>query len=171
MSRAIDGPIPGENYTSDTRNYPWHRPPELTDIDAALDVCAKRLTQKKSAMGILTLLEAGATVTAVTDMFLTSGIGAGKWTPDFAILMAGPVARMIELLAKGAEIEYRMGIEDNEPQVTINFFKGLQNVSSKKIDSGITNLEEGQQDIPTDTAPQEEVSKAQGFMGDMGEVA
>ena len=27
------GPIPGENFTSDERNYPWHRPPEYTDTD------------------------------------------------------------------------------------------------------------------------------------------
>ena len=44
MQRIIDdfdpaqpsGPIPGENFTSDERNYPWHRPPEYTDMDLSL---------------------------------------------------------------------------------------------------------------------------------------
>lgn len=164
----LDGPIPGENYTSDTRNYPWHRPPELTDINEALDVCAKKLTQKKAAIGILTLLEAGAPVTTVTDIFLTSGIGAGKWTPDFAILMAGPVARMIELLAKGAEIDYIMGIEDNEVPISIEFFKGLQNINSKSAQAGIKNLQSNKDGIPSENV---NTKNPGGFMGAMGEVA
>ena len=33
MLKMFDAPIAGENFTSDTRNYPWHRPPEITDYD------------------------------------------------------------------------------------------------------------------------------------------
>ena len=36
----FDGPIPGENFTSETKNYPWHRPPEITDYDEALEFAA-----------------------------------------------------------------------------------------------------------------------------------
>lgn len=167
MSKLIDGPIPGENYTSDTRNYPWHRPPEYTDMNKALDAAAKKLTEKKAAISILTLIESGAPITALTDMFLTSGIGTGKWTPDFAILMAGPVARMIELMAKGAEIEYRLGIEDDEVPMTISFFKGLKNVSSKTAESGIENLQENVEEVKESPDKQE----IGGFMQDMEEVA
>ena len=31
-------PIPGANYTSDTRNYPWHRPSDITTYDEAVSV-------------------------------------------------------------------------------------------------------------------------------------
>ena len=37
-----NAPIPGANYTSDTRNYPWHRPPDITDVDEALEHIMER---------------------------------------------------------------------------------------------------------------------------------
>lgn len=166
--KMFDGPIPGENYTSDTRNYPWHRPPEYKDIDLALDAAAKKLMDKKSAVGILTLLESGLTVASVTTMFVISGVGAGKWTPDFAVLMAGPVARMIELMAKGAGIDYTMGTEEREDFTTINFFKGLQEVSSKEAQKGIKNLVQNVEEVK-DTVPTEPKVKSQELTGFMSE--
>ena len=151
--KPIDGPIPGENYTSDTKNYPWHRPPEFTDMEKALDMSAKKMMKKEAAIGILTLLEGGASIAAVADMFVTSGIGSGKWTPDFAILMAGPIARMIELMAKGAKIEYRVGIEEDFKPSTIHFFNGLKDISSGDAKKAIDALNE-QKDTVSSPDPQ-----------------
>ena len=116
-SLLLDGPIPGANYTSDTRNYPWHRPPEYTTLDDCIEHSVKRLTKKEGVFGILSMLANGVTVAALTDIFVTSGISKGKWTPDFAILLAGPVARIIKMLADGYGIEYRTGIEENDDRL------------------------------------------------------
>ena len=35
--KNFDAPIPGENYTAETKNYPWHRPPDIVDYDEAID--------------------------------------------------------------------------------------------------------------------------------------
>lgn len=126
-----NGPIPGENYTSDTRNYPWHRPPEITDLDAGVELSVKRLTEKDSAYSLLTMLQAGVSVVQATDMFVTSGIGQGKWTPDFAILLAGPVSHIIKMMAEGYGIKYSMGL-DNEPPSTIEFLKATSELDPKK---------------------------------------
>jgi hypothetical protein len=118
------GPIPGENYTSDTKNYPWHQPPEYTDLDEALDYLSGRLTQFKVANGLLTLAETGVPLYKVAHFVLLSGVGEGKWTPDFALLLAGPVTRMIEMMCIGFDVEYDLGIYDDEDEFeTGNFFK------------------------------------------------
>ena len=31
--KKLDAPIAGANYAADTRNYPWHRPPDITEYD------------------------------------------------------------------------------------------------------------------------------------------
>lgn len=116
----MNGPIPGENFTSDTKNYPWHRPPEYTNMDDAIDFAAKRILDKKNAFAILTMLQMGMTVTTAADTFVTTGIGGGKWTPDFALLLAGPVAHIIKLVADGYGIDYEMGYDDTEEPMTIN---------------------------------------------------
>lgn len=136
----LSGPIPGENYTSDTKNYPWHRPPEFTDTDKAIDMIAKRLLSDEGSLGILTMLEMKVPVVNITDMFLTSGIGAGKWTPDFALLLAGPVAHILCLMAEAHDIDYDLGIEDKRPKSTSVYLKALQE-DSKRIATVRDNID------------------------------
>jgi hypothetical protein len=127
----MDAPIPGENYTSDTKNYAWHRPPEHTDMDAAIEASFKKLTEDENASGLLTMLEMGATVAELTQTFVISGIGAGKWTPDFALLMAGPISNIIYLMAKGFDIDCDMGLEKKNKAPTTAFFKAAQKDKEK----------------------------------------
>ncbi len=143
MRNMLDGPIPGENYTSDTKNYPWHRPPELTKYDDAIKYSIEKLTDPKAAEGLLTFIEAGMPIATAADIFVTNGIGKGKWTPDFAILIAGPVARMMELMAKAAEIEYDLGIDDDVPVPTVEFFKAVAegNIDKEQVEDASEAIE------------------------------
>jgi len=106
-----NAPIPGENYTSDWRNYPWHRPPDLTSVDEAIEYVADHLTESDEGMQYMSYLKAGVSVATVTDMILTLGIADGKWSIDFGILIAGPVARLVTIMAKGYGIKYEMGLD------------------------------------------------------------
>lgn len=119
-----NGPIPGENFTSDTRNYPWHRPPQIVDLDEAIEDMFKKIMEPKAANALLTFLEMGMTVATATNILTLKGVEKGKWTPDMMIMLAGPTARMIELMAKDAGIKYRMGIDDDEQPNTGAFFEG-----------------------------------------------
>lgn len=124
-----NGPIPGEQYTSDTRNYPWHRPPDITEIDKGIEAAIKQLSTREGAYGLLTSLQAGVTIVQAADMLVTSGIGKGKWSPDMAILLAGPVARMMEIMAKDAGIQFALGLDD-DPIPTMSVFKKKAEVTS-----------------------------------------
>lgn len=129
-----DAPIPGANFTSDTKNYPWHRPPEFTDLDKAIEHIADKLMEKDSVFGLLTMLENGISVVELTDMFLTSGIGAGKWTLDFAFLLAGPTSHIIYLMAKAYGVECDLGInDDDELPLTKEFFDGFKQTKEKSM--------------------------------------
>lgn len=127
------GPIPGENYTSDTKNYPWRQPPEFTDIEDCLDYLSRRITQFKVANGILAMAEMGIPVYKISSMILTLGVGEGKWTVDFTLLLAGPLTRMIELMCIGFEVEYDLGIDDDESDFTTgDFFKNELELKTPK---------------------------------------
>lgn len=156
MKSKMTGPIPGENYTSDTKNYPWHRAPEFTDTDKAIDMIAKRLMSEEGSLGILTMLEMKVPVVSITDMFLTSGIGAGKWTPDFALLLAGPVAHIICLMADAYDIKYDLGIEDKRQKPTSVYFKALQ--------KDVAKMETVKKNIDV-TEVKEKARSMSGFMG------
>lgn len=147
-SQMFDAPIPGANYTSDTKNYPWHRPPEITNLDDAIEVAFKKLTEENAATGILTMIEMGATVASLTHTFVMSGIGAGKWTPDFAILLAGPVSHIIYLMAKGYGLDPDMGLDQKVNPPTKSFFKATQkdrermNAVVESVENAIPSIQE-----------------------------
>jgi hypothetical protein len=131
--KVPNGPIPGENYTSNTRNYPWHRPPEITDVEKGIEAAIKQLSTRTGAFGLLTSLQTGVTIVQAADMLVTSGIGKGKWSPDLAILLAGPVARMMEIMAKDAGITFALGLDD-DPIPTAGYLK-----RKVEITSGVAN--------------------------------
>jgi hypothetical protein len=131
----FDGPIPGENYTSDTKNYAWHRPPEFDDIDKAIDYIGKRLTTEENAVGLLTMIESGLPLTDLTQMFLMSGVGAGKWTLDYALLLAGPVCHIMLIMAKAYGLKYNLGFDNKEIAAkppTAAFFDAIKEINSAK---------------------------------------
>lgn len=158
----FDGPIPGENYTSNTKNYPWHRPPEITDMDKAIEESIKKMTSRKGAYSLLNMLQAGVTIVQAADMFVTSGVMQGKWTVDFAILLAGPVARMMEIMAKDAGITFALGL-DEDPIPTISFYKKQNEITTQMTDSAAEALM-SQKDTVT---PPAEAPASGGFMGAM----
>lgn len=131
---VIDGPIPGANFTADTKNFPWHRPPEHKNLDDAIEAVMARLFDDEHSMNFITMLEMGVTVTQLTDMIVTSGIGAGKWTPDFAVLMAGPVSHLIVILAKGRDIDYEMGYEKEDDSPTSIGMKFLASFDKSRVE-------------------------------------
>ena len=120
---VLDGPIPGANFTSDERNWPWHRAPDITDLDEAVEFVAMEMAETPKGFRYMNMIESGVTIATVTDILVTIGIGNGKWTPDFALLAAGPIARMLEIMAKGYGIEYDLGIEELSQESTAAFYK------------------------------------------------
>lgn len=123
---VFDAPIPGENYTSDVKNYPWHRPPEVTDYDEAIEFAMEGLMDEDTSVTYMTLLETGVDIVTATDIFVTLGIGAGKWTPDLAVLIAGPVSRILEIMAKYHDIDAKLGTEIELPRATAAYLKAIQ---------------------------------------------
>ena len=152
-----DAPIPGANYTSDTRNYPWHRPPDLHNTDDILEYIMKQLTETDSGMVYMSLIESGVTIAAITDILLTLGISKGKFSIDFAILSAGPIARLLEILAKSYKIEYDLGIDTEPKFISSVIFKEAMAPSNDEV------VEE--EDIPEEMVAEE----PEGFMAPVSE--
>lgn len=119
MVLPIDGPIPGANYTSDTRNYPWHRPPEYTDYDDAVEYLITKINEPEHQDLVMSLLELKMDVASVVTSLLLQSISKGKIPIDLAILVAGPVARYVGIIADEAGIKHKMTVETaNKMRIT-----------------------------------------------------
>lgn len=144
----FDGPIPGENFTADTKNYPWHRPPEIVDYDEGVEYAAEMFQQPHTLAGLRTLLESGMSVTTLTDIFITRSIGEGKFSIDLAILLAGPIARTIELYAKQLDVQYEMGYEDTVQIPSAKVLKGMAAImDGNPIEDAPAPVEEPEEEV------------------------
>ena len=112
MELKADAPIPGENFLSDTRNYPWHRPPEITDYDVAVDYLIDRLAEPEQSELIYSLIELKQPLTSIVAGLMMQSIGRGKFGIDLAILAAGPVYRYLQIIAEQNGLKYETGLED-----------------------------------------------------------
>ena len=119
----FNGPIPGENYVHDTKNFPWHRPPDFTDFDEAVEFCLDQIMEEEVNLTFMAFIEIGMSITTATSIYLTMGVAQGRWTIDYAILLAGPVSRIFEIMAKVHGIKFKLGTEGKAPVITAALLK------------------------------------------------
>jgi hypothetical protein len=113
----FEGPIPGENYLTDTKNYPWHRPPDLVDYDEAVSYMLDKIDEPEQIELVFAMLQIDAHVATVVSTLLLQGISKGKFSIDLAMLMAGPLARYIEIKANNSGVKHKMGVEKDDRMV------------------------------------------------------
>lgn len=140
-SKLLNGPIPGENYTTDTKNFPWHRPPQFTNLDEAIEHCIEHIFDDEKSDSFITMLQIGFSIMDVTQMLLISGVGKGLWSVDFAILMAGPVSNVFVLMARGYEIDFDLGIDPEDSTISSMpaFFNASRDVDPM-MKTGLDNM-------------------------------
>lgn len=177
----FDGPIPGENYTADTRNYPWHRPPQHTGYDESIDAMINRLNSDKEGELIYSLIELEVPVYIIVSNFLMRHIMRGFIPIDMAILMAGPIARMVEIIGKNNGQSPDMTTEDpRRMTITPTLLKlqagGIESVMDLPKDEQAEPEEEpglmaaAPEDI-VDVAPEDVQAQMLGMTGDEEEMA
>lgn len=122
------GPVPGENYTADTRNYPWHRPPEIDTYDATVDYVIDRMRDEQTAEIVYSLMEIGRPLTNIVAGLMMQGIGRGKFQIDMAVLAAGPVYRYLQMLADSSNIKYEDGLNKKRIPITATTLKMVMGI-------------------------------------------
>ena len=75
MSRALNGPIPGQSLTDEPSNYAWERPPETADPTEALSMHLKKMAGPKYMDSALYMMELGVPADVITNTTLTMAIG------------------------------------------------------------------------------------------------
>lgn len=141
---APTGPIPGANYTSDTKNYPWHRPPDIVNMDEAIEYIFRRLVDTDAGKRYMSLIEVGTTISTITDIVVTLAVGRGKITPDYALLLAGPVARLLEIMAKSYDISYDLGIGKEDSYTSAGAMRALAGIETVTEEEAAIQEEEPQ---------------------------
>ena len=106
MSRALNGPIPGQSLTDEPGNYAWERPPETADPAEALSMHLKKMSGKKYMNSALYMMELGVPAEVITNTTLTMAIGRGIHSVDVGLIIAPAIHKEVVSIAEMAGIEY-----------------------------------------------------------------
>ena len=102
----FNAPTPGESLTRDPeQKFPWERTPEINDVDTAIKEVFVMLTERKSLLELLNLLNNGQPVDEIAQMVAYRGMSVGKYNSDLMLLMLEPLMYLIIAIAEEYEIE------------------------------------------------------------------
>ena len=102
----FNAPTPGESLTRDPeQKFPRERQPEVTDVDTAIKEVFVMLTERKSLLELLNLLNNGQPVDEIAQMVAYRGMSVGKYNSDLMLLMLEPLMYLIIAIAEEYEIE------------------------------------------------------------------
>ena len=108
----FDGPIPGQSLTGSPKAYPWERPPEIVDPEAAIELHITRLNTEEKIEALLEFLQMGIDVKTLTEGIARAGVANGVHSIDVGLFVAPVIHEFIVSIAEEAGIEFDEGLED-----------------------------------------------------------
>ena len=102
----FNAPTPGESLTRDPeQKFPWERNPEINDVDTAIKEVFVMLTERKSLIELLNILNNGQPVDEIAQMVAYRGMSLGKYNSDLMLLLLEPLMYLIIAIAEEYDIE------------------------------------------------------------------
>lgn len=153
----FDAPIPGQSLTTEPKNFPWERPPEIVDPELAIQYHLEKLSRPKAVDGILdtiTMLEVD--LVTLTKGYLRAQVAEGIHSIDVSLIIAPVIHEFFKQLATAANIDFDEGFEDKAREATLKTKR--QEISAKKF---LKNLKVNPKELVADAEvnmPTEETS-------------
>lgn len=166
----FNGPIPGQSLTTAPKNFPWERPPEISDPEEAIQMHITRLSDPDLLEDALNLFEfEDLDIQTVVKGIMRGAVANGIHSIDVALLAAPVVHEFLKQAAKAVGIDAEDGFEDKKAKkqkydyvVTSRAKKMLKEMGAKP--------KEVAKQVEMEEAPEEEAPVApKGLMarGDM----
>lgn len=146
----FEAPIPGEGLTVAPKQFPYERPPEMTDPEEVLNKLFLGLSKRQSVFQLLSMLEAGVPISTLVEVICTHGAEEGKWSIPMSYLIAPPLTVMLYRMAQAAGITPQLtpndGKQEELPQIMVKMARSA--VSSGKVDAATKEAERSARDLP-----------------------
>ena len=111
----FDAPIPGQSLTEEPGKYPFEQPPEMVDVDEAVEYAISKIVDDPEATEqVEKLMMMGMPIESIVNTIAFTGFAEGKWNPDIAELMKPPLSAFFIILAKESNIPAIMYNTDDE---------------------------------------------------------
>ena len=150
----LDRPVPGQSLTKPFGQYPWEQPPTETNPTVALAIMLDKFEEGDNLARILAVLQEGVTVKQLSQGLLLTGFATGLFNATVAELIREDLETYIQIIAKKAGIDYKLGKTRKDVNA---FYRNLKNLKDeKKILNEKINSSKPQKINPQDSPIEDE---------------
>ena len=142
---TFERPIPGQSLTTEPKNAPYERPPEITDPIEALDAHINNLLKPGAMEDVLYFLEFGVDLVTMVQGILRSAVMEGIHSIDVSLIIAPVLHEYIKGFADAANLDYEEGFENEEQKKALSYKRDV--ARAKKLLDELRE-EEGEE-VPT----------------------
>ena len=108
---ALMAAVPGQSLTDYPKNYPWERPPEITDPGEAIKFHIDRIADEDVIDNVLDLLEFGIPAKTLSESMMTVAVGSGIHSIDVSLIIE-PIVRDFMMKADEMTMAERASLFD-----------------------------------------------------------
>ena len=142
---TFERPIPGQSLTTEPKNAPYERPPEIVDPVEALNVHIENLLKPGAMEDALYFLEYGVDLVTLVQGILRDAVMEGIHSIDVSLIIAPVIHEYIKGFADADGLNYKEGWETEEEEKALSYRRDAER--AKKLMNKLRE-EEGQA-IPT----------------------
>ena len=142
---TFERPIPGQSLTTEPKNAPYERPPEIVDPVEALNVHIENLLKPGAMEDALYFLEYGVDLVTLVQGILRRAVMEGIHSIDVSLIIAPVIHEYIKGFADADGLNYKEGWETEEEEKALSYRRDAER--AKKLMNKLRE-EEGQA-IPT----------------------
>lgn len=135
MTDILSAPIPGQSLTDTPKNYPWERPPEITDPRKAVKHHLEGINKPETIDNLVELMQLGMPVRVISKTILTSAQMAGIHSVDVSLIIGDVVYEELVTIAEEAGLDYRTGDEPDKFEVKEREEQSTLAMLRKKLNS------------------------------------
>ena len=175
MADVFSAPIPGQSLTDTPKNYPWERPPEITDPREAIKFHLDGINRPEALDNIIEMLQLGIPVNALSKTALTTAQMEGIHSVDVSLIIRDVIKEEFISIAEEAGIDYVTGDEPSKIDTKEKEEQEILTLLRKKIDeademdAGVEMMQQTA-DMMSEEEPEEDIeAEAQEPMTEMQE--
>ena len=163
MADVFSAPIPGQSLTDEPKNYPWERPPEITDPREAIKFHIDGINKPEALDNIIEMLQIGVPVKALAETAMTTAQMEGIHSVDVSLIIKDVVKEELISIAEEAGIDYATGDEPSEIDIKEKEEQQVLALLRKKIgaademDAGVEMMQQTADMMETESEDEEDI--------------
>jgi len=164
---ALMAAVPGQSLTDYPKNYPWERPPEMTDPNEAIKFHIDRISDPEVIDNVLDLLEFGIPAKTLSDSMMTAAVGSGIHSIDVSLIIEPIVREFMMEAANMAGVKYKETFKPDKMTMAERasiFDDVVESIPEDKRDKGFEVVKEAAESMKEKPVEEETKEEPKGLM-------